>query len=290
MSAITQSQSKVKLPDTPAVYCWALARAIAEAVHPDRRSLHGPKLITQKRVRPVWNPTGWEQRPLDPEDCKLLESLQDQLPLVHAGMSEEEKIAFAGSWEAGTSALFADTTAKHWEPIIPSDADLYAERVKHLDLLERSLAAMRVLVSEGKLRARRHHVPCMTVDTETELPRQDALAYLEWINMEAVDATSEVSPARPGEDAGEGFPVDSESLDVQRAGLPEPLLGPVSAPDIFRNGLQVRWTPEEVARAEDFKRTHTWAETEKEFGCRRQRLTTVFERERERLLKEGGKV
>lgn len=271
---------RVDIGDGAEVGCWQLARAVANAVYPDRRSVRGPSLITHKRVRAAWNPEGWERKALSSADVATLEGAAMSLPEIHPGMDEAEVSTFARAWES----IFKTELSPYWEPVIPTDADLYGERVQHLELLERSLASMRLLIEQGKLKAWSNHLPSSGLDPEAKVSRETALEYLDWIHMEAAAPKARSLNTAPGVKLAPSGQAGSAGADCA-----VDLAAGAAAPESSQNGLDVRWTPDAVLEAREFKAEHTWPETEEKFGCSRARLQFVFKREDARLASERGR-
>lgn len=159
------ARGKVSLPEGSSIDSWTLAAAVASAVAPDRREVRGADLITHKRVRPVWNPEGWERRQLDAEDRAVLQAFEGALPAIHGRMTDEEIAAFTDRWRSECAEALSARGHAYWEPIIPTPTQLYAEHIKNLDVRTRCLESLRTLVEEGQIRVSRNNEPSRIVDT-----------------------------------------------------------------------------------------------------------------------------
>ena len=265
------ARGKVSLPEGSSINSWTLAAAVASAVAPDRREVRGADLITDKRVRPVWNPGGWERRQLDAEDRAALQASEGALPAIHGRMTDEEIAAFTDRWRSECAEALSARGHAYWEPIIPTSTQLYAEHIKNLDVRTRCLESLRTLVEEGQIRVSRNNEPSRIVDTLSVIPRADALKYLEWIDLEVLSDP---------QDAGD------TSQALSEGDVAEGRSGRNSMSGAFGNGLQVVWTTDRIAEAEAFLATHTWEEFRAEYGCSRQRFERVKKRERNRIAQE----
>ncbi|AXW61539.1 hypothetical protein CJO94_05795 [Ralstonia solanacearum] len=237
------------MPPGALVEYWTFCKAVAEAVRPtDEEGLEGIDCIVGKMAKPKapsvpvsegGHPLGRsvpDQRflemarlpavpfegdatclgaevslpyELDESDRRALNAVLPKLPSLRYPMSEDEAMAFMDAYRKLPSR-------PTWEPILITAADVEQRKGAQAAAWDHHQGTLQKWFRDGRLVAvDSRHAPVAALMTGTFIPRNQAVAYLEWHGLAHSDTTAGSAPDSPEQSSA----VKSALTDEQRREL-----------------------------------------------------------------------
>lgn len=266
--------NEVVLDDAEWVTVVHVSLRIAAALVPDQRRLAGIDLIKTKLIATHVNEKPWMPVAINQSDRDLLSRILPQLPALHGNMPKREIVKFRRACRQLPSS-----DRPTWTPVIPaqpSEATVFSEKMKRLEVAARHRDGLHQEVLENRIAAiDSKHLRVTICDPTTLLRREDVVRYIvERCGLKVAAASNASSTL---------------AVHADNAQLQNPEAGETSGTftrSHAHDGLTVRWTSEELHEITEYKKHHTWKQVKEKFGISRQFYQKKLQQELERQGKQ----